>query len=251
MSDVYTLLAPYYEALDMGAFAEAATPQILRYAYSLDWVGRRVVDLGCGTGWSARWFAAQGCNVLGVDASEAMLQVARSSIDARGLSLQWRRGGGSVLDELQEVDLVIALDIMNEMISVRELEALFRSAARALAAEKLFVFDLRTLEGLAADHIVTRVLRDDDSLVAFNTTSFDHERQTRLDELRIFARHDDAWRHVNIMQARHGFPLQVVSALLSRSGFHLATVVNTAFEPINPAQPRTPRVLYFALRSAS
>ncbi|MBL8134754.1 MAG: class I SAM-dependent methyltransferase [Anaerolineae bacterium] len=251
MSDVYTLLAPYYEALDMGAFAEAVTPQILRYAYSLDWVGRRVVDLGCGTGQSAHWYAAQGCNVLGVDASESMLQVARSSIDVRGLSLQWRRGGGSVLDELQEIDLVIALDMMNEMTGVRELEAVFRSAAHALAADKLFVFDLRTLEGLAADHGITQVLRDDDSLVAFSTTTFDHERQTRLDDLRIFARHDDAWRRVNVTQARHGFPLQVVSALLGRSGFHLAAVVNAALEPINPAQPRTPRALYFARRSAS
>ncbi|MCO6415644.1 class I SAM-dependent methyltransferase [Siccirubricoccus sp. KC 17139] len=41
--------------------------------------GRRVVDLGCGFGWFARWAAAQGAaQVLGVDLSTKMLARARS-----------------------------------------------------------------------------------------------------------------------------------------------------------------------------
>ena len=41
--------------------------------------GKRVVDLGCGFGWFARWAAAQGAaSVLGLDLSENMLERARA-----------------------------------------------------------------------------------------------------------------------------------------------------------------------------
>ncbi len=38
---------------------------------------RRLLDVGCGTGWHARLFAGWGIEVVGADPSEAMLQVAR------------------------------------------------------------------------------------------------------------------------------------------------------------------------------
>ena len=41
--------------------------------------GRRIVDLGCGFGWSARWAATPGAaHVLGIDLSEKMLSRARA-----------------------------------------------------------------------------------------------------------------------------------------------------------------------------
>ena len=41
--------------------------------------GRRVLDVGCGTGIAARRFAAAGCRVLGVDPDARMAEVARRS----------------------------------------------------------------------------------------------------------------------------------------------------------------------------
>ncbi|HEU4665260.1 MAG TPA: class I SAM-dependent methyltransferase [Dokdonella sp.] len=38
---------------------------------------RRVFDLGCGEGWLARALAAHGCDVVGVDASAALVEAAR------------------------------------------------------------------------------------------------------------------------------------------------------------------------------
>src|SRR5437763_5916814 len=46
-----------------------------------DLSGRRIVDLGCGFGWFARWARTQGAaHVLGVDLSEKMLSRARAEI---------------------------------------------------------------------------------------------------------------------------------------------------------------------------
>jgi len=44
-----------------------------------------VLDLGCGTGEHARWFASRGYRVLGVDLSEAQLEVARDAEPVPGL----------------------------------------------------------------------------------------------------------------------------------------------------------------------
>jgi SAM-dependent methyltransferase len=44
-----------------------------------------VLDLGCGTGEHARWLAARGCTVLGVDRSEAQIAAARDAGPMPGL----------------------------------------------------------------------------------------------------------------------------------------------------------------------
>ncbi|MBK8026414.1 MAG: class I SAM-dependent methyltransferase [Chloroflexi bacterium] len=251
MSDLYGAIAPYYDSLGMSEFATRIAPQIVHFAHGLDWIGRRVVDFGCGTGASTAWFASQGFNVVGVDRSPAMLEVARASIDSAGLALEWQLGGIEALDSLREIDLVVALDVANELNSVRDLEQLFRSVAQSLSAGKLFIFDLHTLEGLAADDDATHLIRDDDQLTAFVVTQFDHERQTRLDDLRVFVAAGQGWQRLRMVESRHGFPVQVVSALLGRAGFHVAALVDEAFAPVTPAHPRAARAIYFSQRSSS
>ena len=53
-----------------------------------DLPGRRVLDVGCGTGALASALAERGARVWGVDASEEMLEVARAAVGKRvGLKL--------------------------------------------------------------------------------------------------------------------------------------------------------------------
>ncbi|MDH7569383.1 MAG: class I SAM-dependent methyltransferase [Armatimonadota bacterium] len=52
---------------------------------------RRLVDVGCGTGWHARLFAGWGLQVVGVDPSQAMLDAARQVTE--GLPVALVRGG--------------------------------------------------------------------------------------------------------------------------------------------------------------
>jgi ubiquinone/menaquinone biosynthesis C-methylase UbiE len=52
--------------------------------------GMDVLDLGCGTGEDAIWLARHGCNVLALDSSSAMLDVAAAKIDDAGLNRKIR-----------------------------------------------------------------------------------------------------------------------------------------------------------------
>jgi cyclopropane fatty-acyl-phospholipid synthase-like methyltransferase len=54
-------------------------------AVDRDWIHGRVLDVGCGTGENALYFAAQGMSVLGVDVVPAAIEQARTKAEERGL----------------------------------------------------------------------------------------------------------------------------------------------------------------------
>ena len=61
-----------------------------------DYVGRRVLDAGCGTGEYSYWFASQGAHVTGIDLSEGSLREAREFARREGHDLRFEKR--SVLD---------------------------------------------------------------------------------------------------------------------------------------------------------
>lgn len=50
---------------------------------------RRVIDIGCGEGWLARALAARGCEVVGIDASAALIDAARAVGGARFEAIEY------------------------------------------------------------------------------------------------------------------------------------------------------------------
>ena len=249
MSGDYATLAPIYETIGMHSFAETITPRLFMHAQAnFDWMGRRVLEMGCGTGASARWLAGRGVNITAVDVSAEMLAQARASIDARGLGLTWKRGDIRALDSTYEmVDMVLAIDVMNDLTNLRDLEAAFNMAYRLLEPGKLLIFDLHTIEGLAErGRISSEFIHDDDRLSVFVRNDFDYERQTHNTNYLIFHRQEGLWNREEAAQTLRGFPLTAVAALLQRCGFALRSLLNTNFESFDPAASHANRVLLFA-----
>ncbi len=249
MSDEYAQLAPFYEPLGMGDFAASITPSLVNYAYSHDWVGRWAVDLGCGTGASLRWFATHNFNVTGIDTSSSMLAIAQQTMKATGMSFQLMEGDIRAIGDLHAIDLALALDVINELNSLRDLEAAFTSVARILAPEKLFVFDLHTIEGLARRSETNGLLRNDDDLTVLVNHEFDYDRQVNSSKYMIFQRAGAAWERHLAGQTLRGFPIQVVNALLQRCGFGIMALLNSRLEPVDAGAVREPRVIFFARKA--
>ncbi|HET9067873.1 MAG TPA: class I SAM-dependent methyltransferase [Amaricoccus sp.] len=85
------LFAPWAEAL-----AERGQPA----------AGAAILDVGCGTGIVARRLARRGGRVVGLDATPAMLDVARAAAAREGLAVEWRDGIAERLPFGAEFDLV-------------------------------------------------------------------------------------------------------------------------------------------------
>jgi len=245
----YAALASIYDSIGMDDFAESITPRIFVYAQAnFDWIGRRVLELGCGTGASARWLAGRGVNITAVDSSPDMLAQARASIDPSGLGLTWKQGDIRSLDSsVDGVDMVLAIDVINDLLNLRDLEAVFNVAMRVLEPGKLFIFDLHTIEGLAErGRSHTGVLYEDSTLNVFAESDFDYERQASTTRYIIFRNLDGAWQREVATQTLRGFPVQAIAALLQRCGFTLTSLLNSSFEVFDPASSHANRVFFFA-----
>ncbi|MEE2903797.1 MAG: class I SAM-dependent methyltransferase [Myxococcota bacterium] len=69
---------------------------------------RRVLELNCGTGVDARWFASRGCEVVATDISPQMLEVAKAN-DTKESSVSYQKLD---LRELHELDADNAFDLV-------------------------------------------------------------------------------------------------------------------------------------------
>jgi len=103
----------------------------------------RALDLGCGTGLMAKALEGQASEILGVDLSERMLEI------ARGTGLYTRLDAADCVDWLagetaESADLVIAADVF---CYIENLEPIFRQTHRVLEKSGLFSFTIQTHAG--------------------------------------------------------------------------------------------------------
>jgi SAM-dependent methyltransferase len=99
--------------------------------------GWRVLDAGCGPGWYAAWLLDHGAEVVGVDASPRMIELARERTQGRAdLHLA---DMGQPLDFLPDASFDLVLSTL-AVHYVKDLAALFTELARVLRPEGLFVF---------------------------------------------------------------------------------------------------------------
>src|ERR1044072_6017257 len=157
----YERLAPIYDDFTDGYDHDGWVGRLERIAPNRGAFGRRVLDVGCGTGKSFAPLLKRGYEVWACDISPAMVARARRCGDVdpdRVLVADMR-----ALPELGAFALVTCLDdAINYLLTVEDLEAAFASVARVLAPDGVYLFDTNTLAtnraGFAADATFERPL---------------------------------------------------------------------------------------------
>lgn len=139
----YEAFAPYYDRFTGHHDLDAWVESLLALARAHGLRGRRVLDVGCGTGKSARPFVDRGFQVTACDQSLAMLAQARVNTGGR---VRLYAVDARELPVLGEFDLITALgDVVNYLLEPAELEAMFRGIAANLAPTGSVIFDANTL----------------------------------------------------------------------------------------------------------
>jgi SAM-dependent methyltransferase len=162
--------------------------------------GARVLDVGCGSGLLARRLLAHGYHVHGVDASPAMLELARAHAPEASFSQR------SLPDhELPAADAVVSTGhVLNYLPTTQQVLAAVAAVGRAVRPGGVAAFDLMTTD--YADH---RNISDVHAFVEPDwtiVTRFSRPQPHQfVRHITAFApAHDDCWRrteetHLNVM----------------------------------------------------
>ena len=101
--------------------------------------GKRVLDIGTGSGANAVALARQGAHVIAIDRSDAQLAAARKLATATEVRVEWHECDAADLAFLRadSIDLVLAAGVAGE---VEDLDRLLRQVHRVLRPGAPFVF---------------------------------------------------------------------------------------------------------------
>lgn len=229
MSGDYAILASIYDRIEMAAFAESITESLLTYAQQNEWLGRRILELGCGTGVGVSWFASHGYNATAVDIEPEMIRYTKARLQRQSLNANLLEQDILNLAVPDTYDMALALDVMNEFDNLRELQTVFQNVNNVLGKGKLLIFDLHTIEGLVSHGLGgDRIVHDDNNLVVFARSEFDFERQGYAVEYDIFlSGENNYWTRQKAKRLLRSFPIQAVATLLRRYGFEIMSIMDT------------------------
>ncbi len=178
--------------------------------------GGVIVNLGCGTGEAAARLTAERLEVIAIDPSQEMLDIARRTAPrARFIQGSW------VDAEIPSCDAVLAPDeILNQAdngITQRHLERLFGRVFRALWPGGVFVFDLAGPGRVPVGERQTRIEVGDDW--ALLTEETEDRRGTLIREITTMRKVDGSIRTAEETERQRLIPQQKVLGMLRKVGF--------------------------------
>ena len=208
-----------------------------------------VLDLGCGTGTLTELMAARGFDMIGVDYSEEMLEIAMEKRAESGRDILY------LLQDMREFELygtvraVISIcDSLNYITEEEELEEVFRLVNNYLDPEGVFIFDFNTVykyrEILGNQTIAES--REDCSFIWDNY--YYEEEQINEYELSLFLQEEgNLYRKYVETHYQKGYELETIKSLLEKSGMKFVTAYD-AFTR-NPPTKESERVYVIARES--
>lgn len=194
-----------------------------------------VLDLGCGTGTMTELMAARGYDMIGIDASAEMLDVAMEKRMDSGKEILYLQQDMRSFELYGTVRAVICVcDSLNYLLEEEELEETFRLVNNYLDPGGLFLFDFNTVykyETVIGDATIAEN-RDDCSFIWEN---YYHENeQINEYDVTVFVREDtdgcedgeELYRRFCETHYQRGYTLPVIRELIERGGLEFLEAVD-------------------------
>lgn len=242
---------PYvYDQAGFADYAKTYTSRLIQFLYENEWLGRRVLEYGCGTGASTQVFCERLMVITAIDSSKEMIDRAQSRFKNIECDLQLFHEHIQNYEPLAGgFDLVFALDVLNYVTSVRTLETIFRRANQALEMGKALLFDLQTVRHMAEDFgEKTMVMYDDQELLVLARHQFDYDSFSLRRHVTIYYPHGNGLIRKDELHVLRGYPLRAILGILSRTGFELELAVDLDFQPFDEGS-KADRVVIMAQKS--
>lgn len=212
--DAYDPIATIYNR-HWGYFADRIYPVLDRLVLRDVPPGSAVLDLCCGTGQLAAALSEKGYDVTGVDGSERMIEIARRNAtdvefvvqDARELSLDRRFAAA-----------FSTFDSLNHVMSLDELELVFRNVHSVLDDGGCFEFDLNMVEGYLQRWRGSFGIVEDDLVCVARSSRDEEERIGRMD-LTVFESEETGWKRTDVSLLQRWYRESDITERLRNAGF--------------------------------
>jgi SAM-dependent methyltransferase len=221
----------YIHDVGHAGFALESAPGILKILDQSKILEGLVVDLGCGSGLWARGFVDAGYRVLGIDISEAVVEISRSRVPEAEFRV------GSLFDaDIPPCAAVTAISaVLNYLFDPenkrRGLTSLFRRVYEVLAPGGVFVFDVLG-PGQVSPGATVRGLREGEDWAVISEREEEAERGTMTRRIVSFRKVGEHYRRdEEVHRVRLYKPVEI-SGLLRRVGFGVRTMRSYGSYPL-------------------
>jgi len=212
---------------------------------------RNLLDVACGEGTFAVAMARAGLEVVGVDLSPQMLEIARRRAESEQVRVSFIQGDMRSLAVAGKHDLVTCwYDSLNYMLSPDDLASAFRGIAAALSEDGHLVFDMNTIYGLA---VLWRsqpcfAIQDGPEVFEVHANTYDFDTGIATKRIVAFSNRSGSWNRLEEVHRERGYKLEEIRACLAAAGLE-AIECWGSLQDFSPPGPETGRVWLVARRA--
>lgn len=228
VQETWDVLAPVYDQLTAAHDHGAWAAQLEELALAAGLSGRRLLDVGCGTGCSAEAMRERGYDVTGVDVSPGMLALAAERL---GADTPLHCHDMRELPRLGEFDVIWSIsDSVNFVLDDAGLVDTFAGFRRNLAPDGLAVFDVDALAAFRTLYSSILVIPGAERVVIFEGLAEPDLAPDALAEARIEYLEAAAapwWRRISTIHRQRHHSEAAIAAALAAAGLELVAVWGT------------------------
>ena len=204
------------------------------------------LELGCGTGRMMEKMAEAGFDMIGVDSSLDMLQIARERSGSLPYPLLYLQQDMREFELYGTVRTVFSIcDSLNYILDPEELTQVFRLVSNYLDPGGIFLFDFNTEHKYRDVMGETTIAedREDVSFIWYN--EYDREEHLNYIDLNVFVKEEeDLYRKFTEQHVQRGYELEEMKRLIEKSG--LAFLAAFDDYTLKPAGQDSERIVILA-----
>ena len=203
-----------------------------------------VLDLGCGTGSMTEKMAAKGYDMIGVDNSGEMLEIAMEKKEKSGWDILY------LMQDMREFELygtvrgvISACDSVNYITDEKELEQVFRLVNNYLDPKGIFIFNTEYKYREVLGNQTIAEDRDDCSFIWENY--YYEDQQMNEYELTLFIKEEkELYRKYQELHLQRAYTLDVMKDLIAWAGLEYVTAYDAY--TMDPPHEKSERICVVA-----
>lgn len=198
------------------------------------------LDLGCGTGNMTMVLDSRGFDMIGVDSSVDMLEVAREKACDGERSILYLNQDMTAFELYGTVSTVVSsLDCVNYITDEEALLQVFKLVNNYLDPKGLFIFDINSAYKL--EHILgnNTYVSDDEDIFYSWQNSYDKEKKICTFDLTFFEKDEEVYYRYDETHFERAYTVDEITKLLTKAGLEVVGVYdNLSFNPPNEKSER-------------